>query len=280
MMPRHYSIPFHLLVWAALLFLVAPIFVVVPVSLTPTSYLAFPTEGLSLRHYAELASNPDWYRSLGQSFVIAVISTVLATALGTAAAIGANKLGGGPANVARVLALLPLLVPPVVSALALYRGWVVLGLFDSWSGTILAHAILSVPYVFVTVAAALSRLDPAVEMAARNLGASWGTAQRRAVLPNLKSGIFAGALFAFVTSWDELVVTLFITSRDIFTLPRRMWDGIRENISPSVAAVAVALLLFSLFCLVLMQLLNRRAGPAKADKVVGDKTRGMIHKGA
>lgn len=280
MMPRHYSIPFHLLVWAALLFLVAPIFVVVPVSLTPTSYLAFPTDGLSLRHYAELATNPLWYRSLGQSFVIAVIATVLATTLGTAAAIGAGKLGGRPANVARVLALLPLLVPPVVSALALYRGSVLLGLFDSWIGAILAHAILAVPYVFVTVAAALSRLDPSIEMAARSLGASWGTAQRRAVLPNLKSGIFAGALFAFVTSWDELVVTLFITSRDIFTLPRRMWDGIRENISPSVAAVAVALLLFSLLCLVLMQLLDRRAGTRKADKVVGDKVPGMIHKGA
>ncbi len=267
MTPLHYSIPFRLLVWAALLFLVAPIFVVVPVSLTPTSYLAFPTGALSLRHYAELATNPDWYRSLGQSFVIAVIATVLATALGTAAAIGAGKLGGRPAYAARVLALLPLLVPPVVSALALYRGWVVLGLFDSWSGAILAHAILAVPYVFVTVSAALSRLDASIEMAARSLGAGWGTAQRRAVLPNLKSGIFAGALFAFVTSWDELVVTLFITSRDIFTLPRRMWDGIRENISPAVAAVAVVLFLFSLLCLALMRLLERRPGPAMTERV-------------
>lgn len=280
MTPLHYSIPYHLLVWAALLFLVAPVLVVVPVSLTPTSYLAFPTDGLSLRHYAELATNPDWYRSLGQSFVIAVISTSLATLLGTAAAIGAGRIGGRPADLARVLALLPLLVPPVVSALALYRGWVVLGLFDSWSGAILAHAILSVPYVFVTVSAALSRLDPSIEMAARSLGAGWGTAQRRAVLPNLKSGIFAGALFAFVTSWDELVVTLFITSRDIFTLPRRMWDGIRENISPMVAAVAVVLFLLSLLCLALMQLINRRAGTARVNEVVGDKTEGMIHKGA
>lgn len=280
MMPFRYSLPFHLLVWATLLFLVAPIFVVVPVSLTPTSYLTFPTDGLSLRHYAELATNPDWYRSLGQSFIIAVAATMLATCLGTAAAIGAQMLGGRPANAARVLALLPLLVPPVVSALALYRGSVLLGLFDSWSGTILAHAILAVPYVFVTVSAALARLDPAIEMAARSLGAGWGTAQRRAVLPNLKSGIFAGALFAFVTSWDELVVTLFITSRDIFTLPRRMWDGIRENISPTVAAVAVVLLLFSLLCLAVMRLLERRPGTGKAAEVVGDKADGMIHKGA
>lgn len=258
MTPRHYSIPFHVAVWSALLFLIAPVFVVVPVSLTPTSYLSFPTEGLSLRHYAELATNPDWYRSFGQSMAIAVLATALATAIGTAAAMGAARLGGAPAALARVLALLPLVVPPVVSALALYRGWVVLGLFDSWTGTVLAHAILAVPYVFVTVTAALARLDPAIEMAARSLGASWSVAQWRAVLPNLRAGIFSGAVFAFVTSWDELVVTLFVTSRDIFTLPRRMWDGIRENISPSVAAVAVVLFAFSLLCLLAMRLVERR----------------------
>lgn len=255
-----YSIPFHLAVWTALLFLIAPIFVVIPVSFTPTGYLSFPTESLSLRHYAELATNPDWYRSLAQSAVIAVFATILATALGAAAAIGAARLGGLPATSARVLALLPLVVPPVVSALALYRGWVFLGLFDTWTGTIIAHAILALPYVFVTVSSSLSRLDPAIEMAARSLGAGWGEAQWRAVLPNLKPGILAGAIFAFVTSWDELVVTLFITSRGIFTLPRRMWDGIRENISPTVAAVAVLLFLFSLVCLAAARLTVARDG--------------------
>jgi putative spermidine/putrescine transport system permease protein len=251
-MKSRYSIIFYITVWSILLFLIAPVFVVVPVSLTPTSYLAFPTDSLSMRHYSELATNPEWYWSLGQSLVIAICATALATTIGTAAAMGAARLG----TVARfvyLLSLLPLLVPPVISALAMYRGWVKVGLFDNWPGIILAHSILAVPYVFVTVSSALSRIDPAIEMAARSLGATWGVAQRRAVLPNLKAGIFAGAVFGFVTSWDELVVTLFITSRSIFTLPRRMWEGIRENISPTVAAVAVILLLFSLLGLVIMQ---------------------------
>lgn len=257
-MPLRYSIPFYVIVWSALLFLMMPIFVVVPVSLTPNSYLSFPTDEFSLRHYATLINDPDWYRSMGQSLVIGLFSTLLATAVGTAAAIGVSKLGGFPAMASRVLALLPLVVPPVVSALALYRSWVFLGLFDSWSGTILAHAIMGVPYVFVTVSAALSRIDPAIEMAARNLGAGWGRTQLGVILPNLRSGVLAGAVFAFVTSWDELVVTLFITSRGIFTLPRRMWDGIRENISPSIAAVATVLIVISLIVPVVMQAIRRR----------------------
>ncbi|MDW6024736.1 ABC transporter permease [Mesorhizobium sp. BAC0120] len=253
-----YSLPFYIVAWSALLFLMAPIFVVVPVSLTPTSFLSFPTEGLSLRHYQQLFQDPAWYRSMGQSVIIGLCSTVLATAVGTAAAIGALRLGGTLAMTTRVLALLPLIVPPVVSALALYRSWVLLGLFDSWAGTILAHAILGVPYVFITVSAALSRLDPSIAMAARNLGAGWARTQLQIVLPNIRSGVFAGAVFAFITSWDELVVTLFITSRGIFTLPRRMWDGIRENISPTIAAVATILILFSILLLLAMRLIRGR----------------------
>lgn len=264
MSARRYSIPFYLLVWAALLFLIAPVFVVVPVSLTPTTYLAFPTEGLSLRHYAELITNPDWYKAFWQSLVVAIFATMLATMVGTAAAIGAAKLSSGWASATRLVAILPLVIPPVISALALYRGSVLVGLFDTWPGTITAHAILAIPYVFITVSAALSRIDPAIEMAARSLGADWMTAQRRAVLPNLRPGILAGAVFAFVTSWDELVVTLFITSRSIFTMPRQMWDGIRENISPAVAAVAVVLFVFSLVCLLLAQLASGRARAVSA----------------
>ncbi|MEP9374253.1 ABC transporter permease [Mesorhizobium sp. KR1-2] len=253
-----YSIPFNIIAWCSLLFLIAPIFVVVPVSLTPTSYLSFPEGGLSLRHYHQLFLDPDWYRSMGQSVIIALCSTIVAAAVGTSAAIGASKLSTAAATAVRVLALLPLMVPPVVSALALYRSWVWLGLFDSWAGTILAHAILSVPYVFITVSAALSRLDPSIAMAARNLGAGWARTHFQVVLPNIRSGVLAGSVFAFITSWDELVVTLFITSRGIFTLPRRMWDGIRENISPSIAAVATILILFSLFLLLVMRLVKGR----------------------
>lgn len=247
------SLVLTLTVWCALLFLIAPAFVVVPVSLTPQTYLSFPQDGLSLRHYATLVTDPAWLRSCLQSLLIAFLATGLATAVGTAAAIGATKIIGKAATVVHALALLPLIVPPVISALAFYRGWVAVGLFDTWTGTVLAHGILAIPYVFVTVSSSLSRLDPAYEMAARNLGASWSVAHLRVVLPILRPGILAGAVFAFVMSWDELVVTIFITSRSIFTLPRRMWDGIRENIDPTIAAVATVLILVSLLCLTLIR---------------------------
>ncbi|MBD9375332.1 ABC transporter permease [Rhizobium sp. ARZ01] len=257
-MSSRYSLPFYAVTWCALLFLMAPIFVVVPVSLTPTDFLAFPTDGLSLKHYGQLFLDPAWYRSMGQSILIGLGAAALATMVGTAAAIGASKLRSDLAMAVRVLAMLPLIVPPVVSALALYRSWVILGLFDSWAGTILAHAILGVPYVFITTSAALSRLDPKIEMAARNLGAGWAHTQLRVVLPNIRAGVLAGSVFAFIASWDELVVTLFITSRGIFTLPRRMWDGIRENISPTIAAIATILILFSLLLLLIMRLVGGR----------------------
>ncbi len=124
----------------------------------------------------------------------------------------------------------------------MYRMWVQLNLYDTWIGVVIAHTIIALPYVVVTVSTSLALVDPRLEQAARSLGASPWRSAFEIILPNIRSGVLTGAVFAFIISWDEIVVTLFISTRAVYTLPRRMWDGIRENVDPTVAAVAVVLM--------------------------------------
>ena len=156
------------------------------------------------------------------------------------------------------------MVPPIISAMAFYRWWVPLGLIDSYLGIILAHAILAIPMVVITVSAALANFDLRLEQASRSLGASLPTTLRRVILPVIRPGILAGAIFAFILSWDEIVVTLFISKFDVFTLPRRLWNGMRENTDPTVAAAAVVLICITLVFLVGFAILSRKRGEEAA----------------
>lgn len=221
------------------LFLVAPLFITAPVSLTTTRYVSMPTDGVSFGHYVRVFTDPGWLAALRDSLSVAIGATVLATVLGAGGAIGVWRRSGPISVALRAVVLMPLIVPPIVTALALSRAWVKLGLFDTVPGVILAHAIVAMPFVFLTVSAALEGLDPRIEPAARSLGAGPLTAVRRVILPNILPGLGAGALFAFVISWDEVTVTLFVSSRAVFTLPRKIWSEIRDNIDPAVAVVSV-----------------------------------------
>lgn len=250
------------LAWTVLMFVLLPNFVAVPISLTPERFLSLPEDALSLRHYVNLFTNPQWLSAIGQSFVIALASMCLAVALGTLCAIGLWRIASRWSEAILGLTLMPIIVPPIVSALAFYRLWIDLGLLDSYLGMIVAHTILAVPYVVITVSASLANFDLKLEQAARSLGASMGQTLRHVILPGVAPGIYSGAVFAFITSWDELVVTLFITSRAIFTLPRRMWDGIREHVDPTIAAAATSLLLLTLIVIVMQFLLARRRAKA------------------
>lgn len=232
--------------WLGALFLLLPSFVIIPVSFTTHHYLSLPDEGLSLQHYRNLFSNPLWLGAIGQSLLIAVLSSVLAVITGTLGAIGLWRLANRFTETLRSLMLLPLIVPPIISALAFYKAWVKLGLLDSYSGIIIAHAILAVPYVIITVTTSLSNFDPKLEQAARNLGASAWTAMRLIIVPVIRPGILSGAVLAFLASWDEIVVTLFISSQRIMTLPKAIWNGIRDNIDPTVAAVGSLVILITL----------------------------------
>ena len=246
--------------WAIVLFLVLPVTVVVPVSLTDQRFLSLPRDHLSLQYYARLFTSEAWLSSILQSFVIAAAATVLAVAVGTLAAIGCWRINSRATEILRVLMLAPLIVPTIVYALGIYRLWISLGMLDSYTGVILAHGVTAIPYVVITVSTALANFDPRLEQAARNLGASVGQTLRRVILPNILPGVVSGAIFAFIHSWDELVIVLFIASRHIFTLPRRIWDGINDNIDPTMAAVAVVLILVTVALLALdLALRGRRS---------------------
>lgn len=231
------------LAWLVLMFLFLPILAAIPVSFTPSRFFQVPgLDELSMKQYVKLFSSEAWLDSIGQSAVIAGLSSLLAVVFGTAAAIGLWHVTSRLGEVVRGLALTPVIVPPVVAALAFYRLCSNLDLFDTYAGMILAHAILGVPFVVITVSASLSSFDVRLEQAARNLGATLGQTLIWVVLPNIRPGVIGGAVFAFIISWDEIIVTLFITSRNIFTLPRQIWSGIRDNVDPAVAAVATVLI--------------------------------------
>lgn len=233
------------LAWSVLLFLLLPITVVVPVSLTDRRYLSLPQDGMSLQHYANLLSSGAWQRSIWQSLLVASLSAGMAVAAGTLCAIGCWRLRTRWARAVQALMLVPIVVPSIVYALGLYRTYAQFGLLDTLPGVVLAHAVTGLPYVVVIVSAALANFDLRLEQAARSLGAGSGQALRWVILPNLRPAILSGAIFAFIHSWDELVLVLFIAGRRVFTLPRRMWDGINDNLDPTLAAVAVLLMALS-----------------------------------
>ncbi|MCC7273638.1 MAG: ABC transporter permease [Alphaproteobacteria bacterium] len=243
--------------WTVLGFLVLPMIIVFPVSLTDQYYLSLPRETLSLRHYAALVGKPIWISAGLQSLVVAVASTAAAVVLGALCAIGCWRLATRLSETARAFMLLPIIVPAIVQGMAMYRFWIDLGLIDTYLGTILAHTIVGLPYVVITVSASLANFDVRQEQAARGLGASMGQTIRWVIVPGIMPGLLSGALFAFTHSFDEIVLVLFLTSRKIYTLPKRIWDGIEDHVDPTIAAVAT-LLIATTFLLLLADLLYRR----------------------
>ena len=255
------SRPVKGLAWAIILFLLLPIAIVFPVALTDQRYLSLPQEQLSLQHFANLFSSAEWLSSIGQSFLIACASTVLTVVAGTLCAIGCWRIGSKLADFVRVLMIVPIIVPTIVYALGIYRLWVDLRLLDSYLGLIIAHAVTGIPYVVIIVSTALAHFDARLEQAARNLGANLFQRLWLVILPGILPAVASSAIFAFIHSWDELVLALFLASRRVFTLPRRIWDGINEHLDPTMAAVAVLLVFVTALLLgAEMWLRARRAG--------------------
>lgn len=247
------------LAWLVLSFLALPAFIVIPVSFTDTRYLALPQDGVSLQHWKTFLTSRDWLLSIWQSFWIATVSTAAAVVAGTLCAVACWRLASRGAERVRSAMILPLAVPTIVYALGIYRLYVELDLVGTGLGVVLAHAVTGLPYVVLTVSAALSNLDPRLEQAARGLGASVGQTLRHVIVPNALPGVLSGAIFAFIHSWDELLVVIFIGGRALFTLPRRMWDGINDNLDPVIAVVATGMILFTLLVLTAELALRRKA---------------------
>lgn len=245
-------------------FLLAPLLAVVPISFTPVRYLQMPEGEYSLRHYRTILENADWHASIVLSAWIALISSLVATALATAFGLGIWYAQPRIAPLIVGFVMLPMVVPPVVSAATLYffttwlsRQYAPIG-YDTWPGVTLAHVVMIVPFAVVIILVALSRLDRRIEMAARGMGASLWQTTVMVMLPNIRFGIFSAWLLTFVLSWEEIGVTLFITSVQAITLPRRMWMGLRDNIDPAIAAISV-LLIAATVVLVLARLVWREA---------------------
>jgi len=251
------------LAWMVLTYLMAPAFVVFPLSVTDRSYLALPAHGISFAHWVHFFTSPTWLRGIEHSLLIAAGASTLAVVCGTLCAIGCWRLSSRAGEIVRAAMLLPLIVPTIVYALGAYRLFVDLRLLGTFTGIILAHAVTGLPYVILTTSAALANLDPRLEQAARSLGASPSQTLLRVIVPNILPGILSGAIFAFAHSWDELIIVLFVASRRITTLPRLMWDGIHESLDPVIAVVAAALIGVTL--LLLLPLLLRRATAGAAE---------------
>lgn len=240
--------------WLALvlLFLIAPMLVVVPLSFSSGEVLTLPLPGVSLRWYEDFFTSGRWLSATRNSFVVGAATAALATVLGTLAAFGMFLWGRVPRLPAGLLTL-PLVVPSVIAGVAMYFAFALAGLTSTLAGLILAHTVLALPYVVVTVLAALQGFDRTLLRAATSLGAPFPVVMRRVVLPLIGPAVAAGALFAFATSFDELIVALFIAGPEQFTLPRQMLAGLREFFSPTICAAAVLLTLVSLLMLVLHQ---------------------------
>ena len=294
----HYT---YLAICAAIFFfLIAPIVVVIPLSFNAEPYftftekmLSFDPEGYSMRWYNSLLTfgmtNPDapggmswwadawhnakWIKAAKSSMIIGIFSTIVATVLGTLAALGLSRPEMPYRRIIMAVLISPMIVPIIITATGMFffysnpcepLTWFGQNpscgkLAGTYLGVILAHATLGIPFVIITVTATLIGFDQSLARAASSLGANPRTTFFRIVMPLILPGVISGALFAFVTSFDEVVAVLFIAGPDQQTIPRQMWNGIREQISPAILAVATLLVIFSIALLAAVEMLRRRS---------------------
>lgn len=253
---------FAVLVFA---YIVLPLVVIVPMSFSAQQYFSFPPTGLSSRWYEEVAQRADWWSAALNSFIIGVPAAVLATVLGTIAALAVTRSGLRGMAVMSALVLAPLMLPHVILALGLYPVMLKLGLLRTYTAAIIGHTVITLPLVFVAVSASLKGYSPSYEMAAMTLGANGWETFRHVTLPMIKPGLYGGAILAFATSFDELMLSLFLTGATTRTLPRLIWEHMNDFLTPAIAAVAVLVLAFTLL-LFLMATVARhdRAGTVHA----------------
>lgn len=268
------------------LFLMAPILIVIPLSFNAEPYftftqkmLSFDPTGYSTRWYdllltfgmdapdavrdstwwSDVWNNAAWVRATKNSIVIGFFSTILATGLGTLAALGLSRPEMPYRRAIMAVLISPMIVPIIITATGLFFFYSSTGLAGSYPGIIMAHATLGIPFVIITVTATLVGFDHSLTRAAASLGATPSYTFFKIIMPLILPGVISGALFAFVTSFDEVVVVLFIADFDQQTIPRQMWNGIREQISPAILSVATILVIFSTFLLTTVEILRRRS---------------------
>ena len=249
------------------LFLIGPLFVIVPLSFNAEPYFTFRPEMLmldpeafSLRWYENLFSDEEWHRALFNSFFIGICATILATTLGTLAAISLSNRNFPARRTVMALLISPMVTPIVIVGVSVFFFYSqpFIRLSQTYIGIILSHAMLGAPFVVITVTATLAGFNQTLMHAASSLGANAWTRFRRIQLPLISPGVITGGLFAFATSFDEVVVVLFMGGLEQRTLPRQMWSGIREEINPTILAVATLLIIFAVLVLFTVEWLRAR----------------------
>ena len=271
-LPPYFSIPerlwhygFRILCGLIFFFLIFPLIVVVPLSFNSVPFFTFTKEmlaldpaGYSLKWYEDFFSNLNWQGAVRNSVIIAFFATMLSTTLGTLAALGLSRPTMPAKTLIMSLLISPMIVPLIISAAGMFFFYSRIGLQGTHLGVILAHAALGTPFVVITVTATLVGFDNSLIRASASLGASPTTTFFKVIVPLILPGVISGALFAFITSFDEVVVVLFVGSYRQRTIPWQMFSGIREHISPTILAVATILVLVSIGLLFSVELLRRR----------------------
>tara|TARA_R110002096_G_scaffold2933_9_gene15005 strand:- start:2456 stop:3307 length:852 start_codon:yes stop_codon:yes gene_type:complete len=247
-------------------FLIFPIMVIIPLSFNAQDFftftpemLALKAEGFSLKHYQDFFTNQDWQNALRNSLRIAPMATVLSVSFGTLAAIGLSQSHVPFRRVIMAVLISPMIVPLIISASGMYFFYSRIGLQGTYLGVVLAHAVLGVPFVIITVTATMVGFDKSLSRAAANMGAGPVRTFFKVQMPLILPGVISGGLFAFITSFDEVVVVLFVGSAGQKTLPWQMFTGLREQISPTILAVATILIAMSIVLLTTLELLRRRS---------------------
>lgn len=246
-------------------YLMFPILVIIPLSFNAQDFftftremLAFDPAGYSLKHYVDFFTNPDWQLATRNSLLIAPMATLISVSLGTLAAVGLSQSHVPFKRAIMAILISPMIVPLIISAAGMYFFFSAIGLQGTYWGVVLAHAILGIPFVIITVTATLVGFDRSLTRAAASMGAGPLTTFRRVQLPLILPGVISGALFAFITSFDEVVVVIFVGSAAQQTLPWQMFIGLREQISPTILAVATLMVALSIILLATLELLRRR----------------------
>ena len=257
---------FRVICGAIFFFLIAPILVIIPLSFNAQDFFTFTPEmlsldpeGFSLKHYRDFFTNDDWQGALYNSLRIAPVATVLSLSFGTLAAIGLSQSHVPFRRAIMAVLISPMIVPLIISAAGMYFFYSRVGLQGTYWGVVLAHAALGIPFVIITVTATLVGFDRSLTRAAASMGANPITTFFKVQMPLILPGVVSGGLFAFITSFDEVVVVLFVGSAGQKTLTWQMFTGLREQISPTILAVATILVVFSICLLIVVEMLRRRS---------------------
>lgn len=238
-------------------FLLLPTIVIVPLSFTSGTTINFPPEGFSTRWYRAILEDEAWQSATLTSLEVALLTMVAAVCLGTAAALALDRGSIPGRSLVRGAVLTPLVTPVIVLAIGMFMTFVPLGLAGNYAGLVIAHTVLALPFVVITVTASLQTVNPNLELASLGLGAPPWRTFRRITLPLILPGVAAGAVFAFITSWDEIVAAIFLTTASLRTIPVLVWGQVRTELSPAIAAVGTILIMVSVTGLGLISLARR-----------------------